>query len=110
MRTAKENKNLLKTILISPLLLLIFIYQRLISPLFPPACRHMPSCSEYANDAFRLHGPFNGGVLATKRILRCHPWGTHGFDPVPWFFFERVDLKKYQKTKKAGKSCDRLKH
>lgn len=47
------------------------------------SCRHIPSCSEYAVEALKIHGPLKGICLATKRILKCHPWGTHGYDPVP---------------------------
>jgi len=47
------------------------------------SCRHIPSCSEYAVEALKIHGPFKGIYLATKRILKCHPWGTYGYDPVP---------------------------
>ena len=49
----------------------------------PSPCRHVPSCSTYALEAVEGHGAIRGGWLATKRICRCHPWGTHGFDPVP---------------------------
>ncbi len=59
------------------------IYQYLISPLLPASCRHVPTCSEYTIEAFKIHGIFVGGWLALKRIIRCHPWGTHGYDPVP---------------------------
>jgi len=58
-------------------------YQVLISPWLMPACRYQPSCSDYAIEAVRIHGPWKGGWLAVKRILRCHPWGGHGYDPVP---------------------------
>lgn len=58
-------------------------YQLLISPVVPPHCRYSPSCSAYALEAVRRLGPGRGGWLALKRILRCHPWGGHGFDPVP---------------------------
>jgi hypothetical protein len=68
---------------IAPFLLLIFIYRRVISPLLPPACRHLPTCSEYAAEALNQHGLIKGGRLAVNRISRCHPWGTSGFDPVP---------------------------
>ncbi|MCA9734345.1 MAG: membrane protein insertion efficiency factor YidD [Deferribacteres bacterium] len=67
-------------------LLLIFIvriYQYGISPLFPPRCRYTPTCSEYMIEAIRLHGPMHGGWLGVKRISRCHPWGSSGYDPVP---------------------------
>ena len=58
-------------------------YQLLLAPVLPGACRYYPSCSEYAREAIALHGPFAGGFLALKRILRCHPWGGSGVDPVP---------------------------
>ena len=62
---------------------LIRIYQWLISPLLPRACRFAPSCSDYAAEAIALHGAGRGGWLALRRLLRCHPWGGEGFDPVP---------------------------
>lgn len=62
---------------------LIRFYQLFISPVLPGACRHAPSCSEYALDAVRLHGPLAGSWLALRRLLRCHPWGSSGYDPVP---------------------------
>jgi len=65
------------------LLCLIKIYQYLISPMFPPTCRYLPTCSQYASDALRVHGPVRGGWLALWRIARCNPWGGHGYDPVP---------------------------
>lgn len=55
----------------------------MISPLFPSACRYNPTCSVYAVEAIKVHGPFRGFALAVKRISRCHPWGGHGYDPVP---------------------------
>ncbi|MGB1155391.1 MAG: membrane protein insertion efficiency factor YidD [Alphaproteobacteria bacterium] len=58
-------------------------YRMLISPWLPPACRYQPTCSEYALEALKLHGPFKGTALAARRIARCHPWGRHGYDPVP---------------------------
>jgi len=65
------------------LILFIRAYQLAISPLFPPACRHEPSCSRYAIEAIRIHGAGRGLWLAAKRLCRCHPWGAHGRDPVP---------------------------
>lgn len=59
------------------------LYKRLISPMLPHACRFVPTCSEYAIEAMELHGVFRGGLLATKRLLRCHPFAQAGFDPVP---------------------------
>ena len=65
------------------LILPIRFYQRCISPLTPPACRFTPTCSQYAVEAIRKHGPFKGFWLAIKRICRCHPWGGSGYDPEP---------------------------
>lgn len=64
-------------------LALIAFYRTCISPLLPPACRYTPTCSQYAQEAIRKYGPFKGGWLALKRILRCNPWGGSGYDPVP---------------------------
>lgn len=61
----------------------IRLYQRFISPLFPAVCRFTPTCSQYAVEAIRRHGPVRGLWLAVKRILRCNPWGGSGYDPVP---------------------------
>ena len=65
--------------------LLIGFYQKVISPLTPPSCRFQPTCSAYAIEAIETHGALRGGWLAVRRIARCHPWGGHGFDPVPPF-------------------------
>lgn len=65
------------------LLLPVYFYKYAISPMTPASCRHIPSCSEYAVEALKIHGPIKGIYLATRRILKCHPWGTHGYDPVP---------------------------
>ena len=61
----------------------VWVYQRLISPLTPASCRFVPTCSAYAAEAIRRHGPLKGGRLALARIARCHPWGGSGLDPVP---------------------------
>ena len=65
------------------LILFVRIYQKFISPLTPPSCRFTPTCSQYALEALRKYGPFKGSWLALKRLLRCHPWGGSGYDPVP---------------------------
>lgn len=62
---------------------LIRIYQWIISPLIPPACRYTPTCSCYGIEAIKKHGPFKGGYLTLKRFLSCNPWGGSGYDPVP---------------------------
>ena len=66
-----------------PLIALIRAYQYTLSPVLPPRCRYHPTCSAYAIDALRNHGVARGGWLALRRILRCHPWGGQGYDPVP---------------------------
>ena len=73
----------LRKLLTYLLLLPIYFYKGAISPLTPPSCRFTPSCSTYAVEALRRHGPVKGLYLAIRRILRCHPWGGSGYDPVP---------------------------
>ncbi|HEX6441026.1 MAG TPA: membrane protein insertion efficiency factor YidD [Stellaceae bacterium] len=58
-------------------------YQLLVRPLLPSSCRYYPSCSHYAAEAVTRHGPWQGTWLALRRLLRCHPWGGSGYDPVP---------------------------
>ncbi len=65
------------------LLFLIEVYRRYISPLKPPCCRYIPTCSEYAAEAIKKYGAGRGGWLAFKRIMRCHPFHKGGYDPVP---------------------------
>jgi uncharacterized protein len=65
------------------LLALLTAYKGLISPLFAGSCRFVPSCSEYARLAIIEHGAVKGAWLAARRLARCHPAGSHGFDPVP---------------------------
>lgn len=65
------------------LLTVIRFYRRAVSPWKPPACRYVPSCSAYAEQALERHGALRGSWLALRRLLRCHPFGGRGFDPVP---------------------------
>jgi uncharacterized protein len=62
---------------------LLRAYKFVISPLFPPSCRYVPTCSEYAIEAVERHGVLRGSALAFWRLLRCHPFVKGGFDPVP---------------------------
>ena len=64
-------------------ILLIRFYQAAISPYFMPSCRFTPSCSAYGIESIQKYGALKGGWLTVKRLVRCHPWGGSGFDPVP---------------------------
>ncbi|MCB9895409.1 MAG: membrane protein insertion efficiency factor YidD [Planctomycetes bacterium] len=78
-----------------PLLAPIWLYKKVLSPLLPPACRHHPTCSEYAFMAIKQRGVLQGSVMATWRVLRCNPFGTKGYDPVEafrWPWQPRVEL------------------
>ncbi|MEC7405351.1 MAG: membrane protein insertion efficiency factor YidD [Chitinophagales bacterium] len=70
-------------VLALPLLLLIKIYQLILRPFIPSACRFQPTCSRYSAEALRKHGVFKGSYLMVRRISKCHPWGSSGYDPVP---------------------------
>ena len=72
-----------KTLITYPFIWLVRFYQVAISPLKPPTCRFSPTCSTYAIEALRKYGLLKGGALALRRIMRCHPWGGKGYDPVP---------------------------
>ena len=73
-----------------PLILMIRLYQLFISPLLGQNCRYLPTCSEYSVKSLNEYGLFRGSILSIKRISKCHPWGSHGFDPVP----KKTDLNK----------------
>ncbi len=64
-------------------ILIIRFYQLSISPLLPPSCRYLPTCSEYGIEAISKYGPIKGGWMTIKRVLSCNPWGGSGYDPVP---------------------------
>lgn len=66
-----------------PFILLIKFYQYVISPNIGPKCRFTPTCSQYAIEVLKKYGIIKGGWLSLKRISKCHPWGSHGHDPVP---------------------------
>ncbi|HEY7858664.1 MAG TPA: membrane protein insertion efficiency factor YidD [Candidatus Nanopelagicales bacterium] len=70
-------------VIVRLLLLLLWLYQNLVSPMRGPTCRYYPSCSSYAVGALRRHGAAKGTALAVARVCRCHPWTAGGLDPVP---------------------------
>lgn len=70
-------------IISSTLVFFIRIYQVVLSPILGANCRFSPTCSAYAVEAIQVYGPVKGSFLAIKRISSCHPWGRHGYDPVP---------------------------
>ncbi|MCD8185003.1 MAG: membrane protein insertion efficiency factor YidD [Rikenellaceae bacterium] len=80
---SRKYRNGWRLALILPWVLLIRVYKSAVSPWLPSACRFTPTCSQYALEALRKHGPIKGLYLSVRRILRCHPWGPHGYDPVP---------------------------
>ena len=75
--------KIISIILAFPLILLVRIYQLILSPIMPPVCRFQPTCSHYMIESLKVWGPLKGTYLGVKRIMRCHPWGGHGHDPVP---------------------------
>lgn len=81
--TGERLRQIAGGILIAP----IRFYRYFISPLLPPSCRFVPTCSQYAIEAIQVHGPLKGSYLTARRLLRCHPikWlgGSQGYDPVP---------------------------
>lgn len=83
MMNIKKAYNTLLTIITFPFIVIIKIYQILISPILPSSCRYTPTCSHYTLEALKKYGIFKGGWLGIKRISRCHPWGGSGYDPVP---------------------------
>lgn len=74
---------MIRAALVTVLLVIIEAYRLLLSPLLGPSCRYTPSCSIYAAEAIREHGPVRGCWLAARRVARCHPFHAGGYDPVP---------------------------
>jgi uncharacterized protein len=81
--TTPKKYSSIKTVLSFPFILLIRLYQYVISPALGPKCRYTPTCSQYGIEALKKYGPIKGLWLTVKRIGRCHPWGGSGYDPVP---------------------------
>jgi uncharacterized protein len=84
--------SVLSSVLASPLIFAVRLYQRFISPLSGPSCRFYPSCSAYAVTALTRFGPLRGGWLTLRRLARCHPWNPGGVDPVPQTWATRGDV------------------
>ena len=74
----------------------VHAYRWTLKPLIGMECRHLPSCSEYALEAIDVNGAWRGGWLALSRVCRCHPWGTHGLDPVPDITHDRHPLAPWR--------------
>ena len=83
---------MLSKIVIFPFILLIRGYKFIISPILGSNCRFIPTCSEYAMESLKSHGLLKGTFLTIKRIGKCHPWGGHGYDPMP----TKMDKNKYE--------------
>lgn len=86
----------MRKVLIAIVLFPVRLYQWIISPLFPASCRHTPTCSNYTVQAVNEWGPFKGLWMGIKRLSKCHPWGTTGYDPVP----------KKEDSKCSHKNCN----
>ena len=85
--------KILSYIFIAP----VRLYQLTISKLLPNSCRHVPTCSQYTIEAFKIHGIFRGLILSINRILRCNPLGTEGYDPVP----PKMTRKEWKEFRKS---------
>ena len=83
---------MLNKIITFPLILLIRGYQLIISPLLGSNCRFIPTCSEYAMESLKVYGILKGIFLTIKRIGKCHPWGSNGYDPIP----TKMEKNKYE--------------
>ena len=74
---------MLNKVIIFPLLIIIKAYQIILSPILGNNCRFLPTCSEYSIESLKAYGLIKGIFLTVKRIGKCHPWGSHGYDPLP---------------------------
>ena len=83
---------MLNKIVTFPLILLIRGYQLIVSPMLGSNCRFMPTCSEYALESLKAYGLIKGTFLTIKRIRKCHPWRSHGYDPIP----TKMEKNKYE--------------
>ena len=74
---------MIKNIVLYPILLIIKIYQTVLSPILPSTCKYSPTCSEYTKQSLIKFGLIKGGMISIKRIIKCNPWGGNGYDPIP---------------------------
>lgn len=81
--SASRGDSTINKVLSAPLVAVVWLYQKLLSPLLPPSCRFTPSCSAYAVTALQRFGPIKGGWLTLRRLGRCNPWNPGGVDHVP---------------------------
>ena len=99
--------RLLRTLLLT----LLRGYKAVLSPFFLPACRYVPTCSDYAVEAIERYGAFRGSVMATWRVLRCHPFVRGGYDPVPWKeVVSDPDSSGTSLRRTAGGTCSHTSH
>jgi putative membrane protein insertion efficiency factor len=89
------------------LLALLCGYKWALSPFLPPACRYVPTCSDYAGEAIDRHGAFRGSAMAIWRVLRCHPFVRGGYDPVP---MPMSDVTAAAHRTTAGGGCHHVTH
>ena len=93
------------------LLALLRGYKAALSPFLPPACRYVPTCSEYAVEAIERYGAFRGSAMAMWRVLRCHPFVRGGYDPVPWNeVVNDPDSSRASLRRTAGGGCPHVSH
>ncbi len=96
----KRSLDLIRRVLAAPLLLLIGVYRRVISPALPRRCRYEPTCSAYAEQAIRELGPLRGPIVAAWRLLRCNPLSPGGIDDL-------ADRRLFRDAVPAGdRPCD----
>jgi len=100
--------SIVRQILGFPIIFLVKIYQWIISPLLPQSCRYSPTCSVYMIEAIKVWGPIKGTYLGVKRILSCHPWGGHGYDPVPKR--KKKDSSKRGNNRSSEENLDSCRH
>ncbi len=93
-----EKHSVLQKIIFAVLVAPVKFYKYAISPYTPASCRHVPTCSEYFIEAVRIHG-VQGVWMGIKRIAKCHPWGTSGYDPVLPKGVPKIKVKQYKPEK-----------